>query len=106
MSVDSPTRWKTSMCSSSGVITNPKPARLAWAAKRATSASHRSDCGGSTSAIPLGARGAATSATAERLTATAGHDAIGVVHGVDGLDRADDGVEVVRVGELEIEPHL
>ena len=34
------------------------------------------------------------------------HDSIRVVHGVDALDRAQDGLQVARVGELELEPHL
>jgi hypothetical protein len=40
------------------------------------------------------------------LLPAARHDAVGVVHTVDRLDRADDGLEVAGVGQLEVEAHL
>src|SRR5205823_11141157 len=39
------------------------------------------------------------------LLPLAGHDAVRVVHTVDRLDRAHDGVEMARVSELEVEAH-
>ena len=41
-----------------------------------------------------------------RQPALAGHQAVGVVDGVDLLDRAQHGLEVAGVGQLELEAHL
>jgi hypothetical protein len=55
MSVESPTRWNTSKCSTSGVSTSPKPPRRACSANVATSSDQRADSGARTSRIPRGA---------------------------------------------------
>ena len=41
-----------------------------------------------------------------RSAAFAGHQTVGVVDGVDLLDRAQHRIEMAGVGELELEPHL
>ena len=105
----------------SGVTTSSKPYRSARVANAATRSRHRRDSGASTSCMPTGARKAserstiglmlpiASSATGRDTPydcPSSGEDPVGLVDGVDPLDRGDERLEVAGVGELEVEAEL
>ena len=75
MSVESPTRRKTSRCSISGVMTSPNPARSACVANVAIKLAQRCDCGARTSAMPRGAWNSGTRGQA-RSSSRSNHWAI------------------------------
>ena len=85
----------------------PEPtsdARTGDRSRRRTPPCGRGHLGGVRAHSPLRMR--VHSIRGDRQSATlAGQDAIGVVDAVDLADRADHRIEMLRVGELELEPH-